>query len=152
MTFDNPRARELWARTRLHVWPERYVLASLPRHEAGDAAVALGGAGDAFLALLVERDEVSLTLPESVWAVHHLRPVARAESGPWRVVTFDLELPLDVTGYLAPAAAALAARGVPIVPQCAHSKDHLLVPEEGLDDALATLEALIDEARGGPGE
>jgi len=147
VTFENPRARELWARTRLHVWPGRYVLASLSRNEASAAAAALEGTGEAFLALLVERDEVSLTLPESAWAAHPLRPRARAESGPWRVVTLDLELALDVTGYLAPAAAALAAAGVPIVPQCAHSKDHLLVPEERLDEALATLRHLIEEAR-----
>lgn len=121
----------------------------MPRDAAGEAAVALRGVGDAFLALLVERDEVSLTLPETAWAVHPLAPRARAESEGWRVVTFDLELTLDVTGYLAPAAAALAAAGIPIVAQCAHSKDHLLVPDDRLDDALATLGSLIEDARRG---
>jgi hypothetical protein len=140
------RARDLWARTTVRVWPGPCVLASLPRERAGEVAGALAEAGG-FVAFVVERDEVSLTLPEAEWRDHPLRPLARAESGPWRVLTFDLELPLDVTGYLAPAAAALAAAAVPIVPQCAFSKDHLLVPEEKLAEAVRALDALIEDAR-----
>jgi hypothetical protein len=64
------------------------------------------------------------------------------------VVTFDLDLDLDVCGYLAPAAGALAAAGVPIVPQCAFLKDHLLVPEAQLEAAVHALEGLSAEARG----
>jgi len=145
VTFGSARARELWARTRVRVVPGRYVLASLPRALAPRALAALG-ADDPFVAAIVERDEVSLTLPEASWAGHPLRADARAASSSWRVLTFDLDLPLDVTGYLAPAAAALAEAGVPIVPQCAFSKDHVLVPEDRLDDALHALNALIDEA------
>jgi hypothetical protein len=96
---------------------------------------------------VLERDEVSLTVPEETWRSDPLRERARAESGPLRVVSFDLDLDLDVCGYLAPAAAALAAAEVPIVPQCAYLKDHLLVPKEKLAAALGALEALIAEAR-----
>jgi hypothetical protein len=55
-----------------------------------------------------------------------------------------------VTGYLAPAAEALAAAGVPIVPQCAFSKDHVLVPAEHLDVAVRALTALARAARSNP--
>jgi len=149
VTLLRGRARELWARTAVRVWPEPCVLASLPRERAGEVAGALAEAGEGFVAVVVERDEVSVTLPEAQWRDHPLRPLARAESGPWRVLTFDLELPLDVTGYLAPAAAALAAAAVPIVPQCAFSKDHILVPEEKLTEAVRALDALIEDARRG---
>jgi hypothetical protein len=142
------RARALWARTTVRVWPGPCVLASLPRERAGEVAGALAEAGG-FVAFVVERDEVSLTLPEAQWRDHPLRPLARAESGPWSVLTLDLELPLDVTGYLAPAAAALAAAAVPIVPQCAFSKDHLLVPADKLTEAVRALDALIEDARQG---
>jgi hypothetical protein len=63
------------------------------------------------------------------------------------VITFNLDLDLGVTGYLAPAADALARAGVPIVPQCAFLKDHLLVPAEQLETAVATLERLIAAAK-----
>jgi hypothetical protein len=147
MTFSNGRARELWARTRLHVWPDRYVLVSLPVELGVKAAASAARARPAFAAAVLERDEVSLTVPEQTWRSDPLRERARAERGPFRVLTFDLDLDLDVSGYLAPAAVALAEAAVPIVPQCAYLKDHLLVPAEQLDTALAALDALIAQAR-----
>jgi hypothetical protein len=147
MTFTNDRARELWTRTRVHVWPEVYLLVSLPVELAVKAAASAARARPAFAATVLERDEVSLTVPEETWRSDSLRDRARAEAGPFRVISFDLDLDLDVSGYLAPAAAALAAAEVPIVPQCAYLKDHLLVPEEKLEAALAALDALIAEAR-----
>jgi len=127
------------------VSPGRYVLASLPRRLAS-AAVAGLRTDDPFVAVVVEPDEVSLTLPETSWADHPLKPVARGASSVWRVLTLDVDLPLDLTGFLSPAAAVLAGAGIPIVPQCAYSKDHVLVPENRLDDALAALHGLIEKA------
>ncbi len=147
MSFSNDRSRGLWARTRVHVWPEDYVLVSLPAELAVKAAASAARARPAFAATVLERDEVSLTVPEETWRSDPLRERARAESGPFRVLSFDLDVDLDVFGYLAPAAAALAEAEVPIVPQCAFRKDHLLVPAGKLAAALAALEALIAEAR-----
>jgi hypothetical protein len=145
VTFASERARLTWARTRVQVSPDRYVLASLPRRLAA-AAVAGLRTGDPFVAVVVEPDEVSLTVSETSWAEHPLRATARTASPAWRVLTLDVELPLDLTGFLAPAAAALAEAGVPIVPQCAYSRDHVLVPDDRLDAALAALRGLIEEA------
>ena len=141
------RARRLWAETRLRIWPESYRLVSLPCALAPDAAALVGANEGRFAALVIERDEVSLTVAESAWSKSPLRARARAEAGPYRVVTFDLDLELDVVGYLAPAAERLAAAAVSIVPQCAYSKDHLLVREEDLERALGVLEAWIAECR-----
>jgi hypothetical protein len=143
-------ARALWAKTTLHVWSESYRLVSLPRMALAEAAALVAGAGDGFCALVLERDEVSLTVAEEVWATSPLRPSARQDAGPFKVITFNLDLDLAVTGYLAPAAEALAHAGVPIVPQCAFLKDHLLVPAEQLPVALTTLAALVTSARSNP--
>lgn len=138
-------ARELWARTRLRVWPETYRLVSLPPTALAQAAALVGTSSGTFAALVVERDEVSLTAPEHVFRASGLRGTARADEGPLRAVTFDLDLDLSVVGYLAPAAARLAEAGVSIVPQCAFLKDHLLVHALHLDRAVEVLEALIEE-------
>jgi len=148
VTFENDRARSLWAATRLHAWPEPVVLVSLPVERAADAAALAGRSGPGFAALVVGRDEASLTVPEAAWRSDPLRRDARAQAGPFRVLTFDLDLALDVCGYLAPAADALARAGVPIVPQCAFRTDHLLVPADKLDVAVEALDALIARARG----
>jgi len=143
------RARSLWALTRLAFHPEPCMLVSLPRDAAagtiGEAA-ALAARGP-FSALVFAADEISLTVPVSVWRASSLRASALGESGPWAVIALDLAIDLDVTGYLAPAAARLAAAGIPIVPQCAYRKDYLLVREFDRDRAIQVLEALIASCR-----
>jgi hypothetical protein len=141
----NERARALWASARLHVWPERYVLASVPVARASEAVAVLARARGSFAAFVLERDECSLTVAES------LRPdldgLAGPIAGPYRVLTFDLSLELDVIGFMAPAAERLAAAGVSIVPLCGFRTDHLLVWDRDLDVATRTLETLIRESR-----
>lgn len=138
----NAAARALWARTRLHVWPESVQLVSLPLSLLDQAAALLAQARP-FAALVIERDEVSLTVATHTWRASPLAPQARAQSGPWRAITFDLDLELGVCGYLAPAARRLALAGISIVPQCAFLKDHLLVCEADLERAQATLRAFV---------
>ena len=142
----HPQARAVWARTTLHICPEEYVLASLPVADLGEGALLVGRASG-FAALLLERDEVSVTVTEDLWRESPLRARALAEAGPYRAITLDVNIDLGVTGYMAPAAARLAEAGVSIVPQCAYSKDHLLVREADLETARAVLETLIAECR-----
>lgn len=143
----DPSARAVWARTRLHVWPERYVLASLPKSALGDAAAVVGRASG-FVALVAERDEVSLTLIEDAWRQSALAGRATAEAGPYRVITLAVNIDLTVVGYLAPAAARLAEARISIVPQCAFLKDHLLVRQADLETAVRVLEAFIQDCGG----
>jgi hypothetical protein len=120
---------------------------SLERTALPEAAALVARAGSSFSCLVLERDEVSLTISDAVWTVSPLRASARQEAGPFKVITFDLDLDLAVTGYLAPAAEALAAAGVPIVPQCAFLKDHLLIPMDHLATTVRCLESLAAEAQ-----
>ena len=136
------RAREAWARTRILVWPQRYVLVSLPVSRAIEVATLFGDLEEGFSAVVVEREELSLTLPEERWQSSGLEPLGASSAGPYRVVTLDNQLDLDLCGFLAPAAVRLAEAGVPVVPQCSYRTDHLLVREEDLPAALAVLEQL----------
>lgn len=138
----NPTARALWARTRLHVWPEPLQLVSLPLSALDQAAALLARTGP-FAALVLERDEVSLTVATQAWLASPLVAQARAQTGALRAITFDIDLELGLCGYLAPAARRLAQAGVSIVPQCAFHKDHLLVAEGDLARAVATLRAFV---------
>jgi hypothetical protein len=142
----NPRARAVWARTSLRVWPGALVLASLPPSALAEAADLVGRAAG-FAALVLERDEVSLTVEEESWRASPLRALASAEAGPYRAITLEAELELGMVGYLAPAAGLLAEAGVSIVPQCAYLKDHLLVRDADLETARRVLEGFIAECR-----
>jgi hypothetical protein len=135
----------IWARTALHVWPEKYVLVSLPTSSLPQAASIVALSAGTFAALVLERDEVSLTLPEHVWSAHAVK--ATAQDGPYRAVTFDLSLDLEVFGYFAPAAVRLANERISIVPQSAYLKDHVLVHEKDLEKTVAILQKLIEECK-----
>jgi len=141
------RVRELWARTSLQVWPERYVLVSLPPRLLSQAAAAVAACRGGFAALVLELEEVSLTLEETMWTASELRPWARVAGEVYKVVSFLPSLDLGVSGYFAPAAALLGEAGVAIVPQCAFLKDHVLVREVDLERALRSLESLIASCR-----
>ena len=135
----------LWARTSLHVWPEKYLLVSLPTALLSRASSVVARCSGTFAALVLERDEVSLTVPEKVWNIEPLK--ASAQDGPYRAITFDLSLDLDVFGYFAPAAVSLANARVSIVPQSAYLKDHVLVHEKDLETTLSVLGNLIEKCR-----
>ena len=133
----------LWASTKLHVWPEKYVLVSFPTSSLSQASTIVSRCLGTFAALVMERDEVSLTIPEHVWSTQSLK--ASAQDGPYRVVTFDLSLNLDVFGYFAPAAVALGNASVSIVPQSAYLKDHVVVHQKDLNTTVAVLQKLTKD-------
>ncbi len=140
----NDRARDAWARTTVHVWPGEYLFASVPSERMAEAsALAAAAPAGTFVALVRERDEIALTVPDAVRP--HLDALAARAEGPFRVLTFDVVLPLDLVGYLAPAAARLAEAGVPIVPQCGFRTDHLLVRGGDLEAARGVLDAFVRE-------
>ncbi len=144
---SSPAVRHLWARTKLRVHDARYRLVSLPPSELGRAAEVVGSLAPGFAALIIEPSEVSMSIPEAVWEEQRARFPATREDGPFRAISFDLDVDLSTWGYFAPAAVRLAEAGVSIVPQCAFLKDHLLVRSADLLRAVAVLEALIHQSR-----
>jgi hypothetical protein len=150
----NATVRALWAKTRIALWPGDYLLVSLP-HAALKQAALLAAAGTGqFAALVVEKEGVSLTLPREAWAEASQKFHALAAAGPYRVVTLDLEIDLNVSGYLLPAAERLAQAGIAIVAQCAFRMDHLLIRSEDAEAAVSILTrfaAACAEAENAPG-
>ena len=74
-------------------------------------------------------------------------PPPRSVQRGWSLITLDAVMAWDVTGVLAAVTAPLAAAGIPIAAVTAFSRDHLLVPWDRLDDALAALAGLCGQVR-----
>ncbi len=68
--------------------------------------------------------------------------------GDRRVILLEGQLGDDLVGFMAAVTAALAERGVWLLALGAATRDHLLVADDQLADALAALEALA--GRGNP--
>src|SRR5262249_54388774 len=138
----DPRISTLLRQARWRKRPERFTLVGLDPNERLVVARALAGITPPFMQLIVEPDLLPLLLPESDW--RSLRPAfpnAQVQAT-FCVITFDLDLPDDLVGFLAVASQALAAAGVPILAICGFTKDHILVREEHLERALSALGAL----------
>jgi len=147
----NARSREVWAKARIKVWPDLVVLATFPRF-AGDRVAAFAGRvgvkeAAAFVAFLTEGEECTLTAPESAFDSWRLRKRATEVARGLRAITIDASMPVDLVGFLAPAADRLAAAGIPIIPQCGFHTDHILVPGSRLEDAVRVIEGLVADAR-----
>jgi hypothetical protein len=121
------------------------MLVSLPHESLAKAAEIVSKSAERFAALVVEWDEVSLTVEEKLWKSHSETVPYNATEGPFRAITLQLDVDLGVSGYFAPAAERLADAGIPIVPQCAYLKDHVLVYAADAERTVGILEDLVKE-------
>ena len=104
--------------------------------------------GEPFCALLVDRDEVTLMIPADALEDfgRRLRDHV-AEKTQYRLITIDAVLEPTLVGFMARVSGALAESGVAVFPYAAFSRDHLFVPAEQIDAALAALEKLKADAK-----
>jgi uncharacterized protein len=65
-----------------------------------------------------------------------------------RMITLEVHSSLQAVGFLAAITARLAAAGMPVNPVSAYHHDHLFVPADREEDAMAILEAMVREAAG----
>ena len=63
-----------------------------------------------------------------------------------RMITLDIHSSLDAVGFMAAITARLAASGMGVNPVSGYFHDHLFVPADRADEALALLEQLAAEA------
>ena len=142
--MTDPRVHTILRRRPWRVRPEPFALAGLPPEAREQASQAVARSRAPFAQLIAEPDLLTLALPEREWqALAAGFPQAQTEA-PFRVISFDLDLPADLVGFLAAVGAALAEAQVPILAICGYTKDHLMVRERHLPAALAALERLGD--------
>ena len=64
------------------------------------------------------------------------------------MITLNVHSSLEAVGFLAAITARLAAAGMGVNPVSAYFHDHLFVPADRVDEAMAILEGLAAENRG----
>ncbi len=63
----------------------------------------------------------------------------------FRLLSFDVELPFDVVGFMARVASIFAEAGISILPYSSFSRDHVLISQDDLAKALKALRGHVDE-------
>lgn len=120
-----------------------YRIISLPANAITVAAAILAEIGEAFSAIIVDQDEVTLVIDEEALEEYRHRLLGHI-TGPerWALITVDVVLEHDLVGFMAVLSAALAQEKIPIFCFGAFKRDHLLVPLQRREEALKALKNL----------
>ncbi|MGH9970833.1 MAG: ACT domain-containing protein [Pyrinomonadaceae bacterium] len=146
-TFAEQTVFDLLRETRIEVAPATHVLVGLRHQEWARLLESpeLSPRSDSLFLIFRDSREVTLLLEEEDW--HRIRHIVRDAKveGEFRLVTFDIELPWNVVGYLARVTEILAAGGIPIGAISSSSRDHLLIKQNDLGNALRVLSEHVKE-------
>ena len=123
---------------------DAYILLKLPPDAITLAAGVVAETAQPFTALIADKDEVTLMLPETAFD-KRMRRLRRSSTSAevYRLITFDIELPLTLVGFMAFVSGALAEAGIPILTYASFSRDHVFVRETDFDAAMRTLGELL---------
>jgi hypothetical protein len=135
-------ATELLVQAALYTDGVLYDLIHLPAPAITAGAGVLAEIGTPFSALVIDKDEVTLVLPQAAWQDFIYRlPDHQVAASAYRLITFDMPLELDLVGFMALVSDILASASVTILPFAAFARDHILVPEAQFETAWSALNA-----------
>jgi hypothetical protein len=134
-------AAEAFAQAALYTDQTRYCLVHLPARAITAGAGVLAEIGRPFSALVVDKDEVTLVLPQDDWDEFAARLPDYREVRDYRLITFDLPLDLQIVGFMALVSRILAEAEISILALGAFERDHILVSADKFQAAWDGLRA-----------
>lgn len=138
---------DLLKKTKVEVSPETFTLVSLNEQNWLKLLEnpELSPRMTASFMIFKEKHETTLLLDEIDFIkIRDALENTKTESG-FRLLTFDIELDFSVVGFLAEISRILAAAGIPIVALSAFSRDHILIKQNDLSNALKALGEYVEE-------
>ena len=138
---------ELLRKTRIEIAPETYTFISL-RHEDWRKLLEnpeLSPRMTAPFMIFSDKWEVSLLLDDIDFQTMRFAVRDAKIQGGFRLLSFDIELDFSVVGFLAEIARILAEAEIPIIAISAFSRDHLLIKQTDLANALKVLGKYVEE-------
>ncbi len=128
----------------LYLPETRYVVASIPLDHYGEAVACLREAGEGFVSMTRDKEEITLVIDEEIWRKLAPRfPGAAVQEGR-RLIRFDTVLDFSVVGFIAEISRALAEADISILSISTYRTDAVLVHESRFDDAVnAVKQALV---------
>lgn len=124
----NTNPRDYFRNGEVYVWKETFAVAKTKKPLEGAFAV------------IQDRNEITAVIDQTKLEAYR-ENVIESDTG-WKVITFDMILPLNMVGWLAELSSELAGEGISILIVSAYSTDHVLVKEGDLSKALVKLQSL----------
>jgi hypothetical protein len=134
---------EVLANAELYSDGYSYRFVKLPPNAITVAAAILAEAGNPFMALLADKDEVTLMLEDEDYQEYKNRLRNHEVSDTlYRLITFDIVLEPTLVGLMARITQVLADAQISVMPFAAYSRDHIFVSEADFDKAMQVLQQL----------
>jgi hypothetical protein len=143
MIEPSPEMKSIFSETKIMVHNEDYFIVSISRNEEENARVLLKDLKP-WSSITFDPEEVSIVLKDQDW--NDVKGSFRdfKEEGPYRLLTFDIVLDLNLVGFLSVVSALLAHEDISIFAVSTYLRDHILVKKEDADKAVVALEQLIN--------
>lgn len=133
----------IFAATKLKLHPEEFILVSLPLSEKEKSLELFKGVNP-FSTISVDHAEVSMILSETDWSSICKQFKDFQTEGPYKTITFDIVLDLNLIGFLSVVSAVLAKEGISIFAVSTFLRDHILIKSSQADRAMDLLRELIE--------
>jgi hypothetical protein len=117
---------ELFEGGKVYVWDETFAIAQTEKPLSNAFAV------------IQEREEITVIVDQEKI---HTDDVIQMDTN-WKLITFDIVLPLQTIGFLAKVTTVLADECISVFVLSTYSTDHILVKKQDLHKTLRKLETL----------
>ena len=147
MIETRQNAKLLLQKTRVEVAPETFTLLSLRQEDWRKLLenLELSPRMTAPFMIFSDKWEVTLLLDDiDFQTIRHAVRDAKIQGG-FRLLSFDIELDFSVVGFLAEISRILAEAKISIVALSAFSRDHILIKQNDLANALKVLGEYVEE-------
>ena len=112
----------------VYVWKETFAIAK-SKKPLPDAVV-----------VIQDKNEITVVIDQDKLEAHKDDLVEIDKD--WKIITFDMLLPLDMVGWIAKVSEILAEEGISILILSAYSTDHVLVQTADLEKAVNKLKSM----------
>ena len=129
MANHNPR--DYFRNGTVYVWKETFAVVKAKRPLSGSFAIVHDRK---------ETNEITAVIDQTKLEAHKEDIIEF--DGDWKIITFDMILPLDMVGWLAEITDEFAEEGISILVLSSYSTDHVLVQTYDLEKAIKKLKSL----------
>ncbi len=131
--------RKIFRRTKLVVLPEDYLMIRLPVDAKPIPGEWSRPLTTRYAVFVREPKDITLIIPRRKWLRMQTMFAKSQVSEPMKVIIFDIELGINVYGFIAAISKVLADGGISIMPVSSYHRDHVLVRKSDLPRAVRLL-------------
>jgi hypothetical protein len=137
--------RKLFGRTKLVVLPEDYLMIRLPVDTKPIPGEWYRPATTRYAVFVREPKDITLIVPQRKWLrmQHMFRKSQVSEA--MKVIIFDIELGINVYGFIAAISQVLANAKISLMPVSSFHRDHILVRKKDLPRTVRLLRTFLED-------